>query len=129
MPFVRSDSGKTFSVQDIAGDALFLVQSKQYTYKEWVNDLSVPYIALFVVAAGASVGTIVAKVVLFVQKSRSRRRASARADAPIPTTITLVGAAHEELLAKLDQKIESNRLHQRRAYVERFNAGASVCSV
>jgi hypothetical protein len=30
------------------------LESKKYTYKEWVGDLSVPYIAFFVVAAGAA---------------------------------------------------------------------------
>jgi hypothetical protein len=102
------------SVQDVAGDLLFLLESKKYTYKEWVDDLSVPYITFFVVAAGASIATVVGKIVLFVQKSRSRGRASARAVAP---AIALADAAHEERLAKLDEDIEANRLDQRRAYV------------
>jgi hypothetical protein len=79
-----------------------------------VDDLSVPYITFFVVAAGASIATVVGKIVLFVQKSRSRGRASARAVAP---AISLADAAHEERLAKLDEDIEANRLDQRRAYV------------
>ena len=95
------------------GDLLFLLESKKFTYKEWVDDLSVPYITFFVVAAGASIATVVGKIVLFVQKSRSRGRASARAVAP---AIALADAAHEERLAKLDEDIEANRLDQRRAY-------------
>ncbi len=101
------------SVQDVAGDLLFLLESKKYTYKEWVDDLSVPYITFFVVAAGASIATVVGKVVLFVQKSRSRGRASARAVAP---AIALADTAQEARLAKLDTDIEANRLDQRRAY-------------
>jgi hypothetical protein len=101
-------------MQDVAGDLLFLLESKKYTYKEWVDDLSVPYITFFVVAAGASIATVVGKIVLFVQKSRSRGRASARAVAP---AIAFADAAHEERLAKLDEEIEANRLDQRRAYV------------
>ena len=93
---------------------LFLLESNKYTYKEWVGDLSVPYITFFVVAAGASIATVVGKIVLFVQKSRSRGRASARAVAP---AIALSGIAHEERLAELDVDIEANRLDQRRAYV------------
>ena len=96
---------------------MFLLESKKFTYKEWVDDLSVPYITFFVVAAGASIATVVAKIVLFVQKSRSRGRASARAIVP---AITLSGTAHEERLAELDEDIEANRLDQRRAYVQRF---------
>ncbi len=68
----------------------------------------------FVVAAGASIATVVGKIVLFVQKSRSRGRASARAVAP---AIALADTAHKERLAKLDDDIEANRLDQRRAYV------------
>jgi hypothetical protein len=79
-----------------------------------VDDLSVPYITFFVVAAGASIATGVGKIVLFVQKSRSRGRASARAVAP---AIALADTALEERLAKLDEYIEANRLDQRRAYV------------
>ena len=97
----------------MAGDLLFLLESKKYTYKEWVGDLSVPYITFFVVAAGASIATVVGKIVLFVQISRSRGRASARAVAP---AIALADTAHEERLAKLDDEIEANRLDQRRAY-------------
>ena len=93
---------------------LFLLESKKYTYKEWVDDLSVPYISFFVVAAGASIATVVGKIVLFVQKSRSRGRASARAVAP---AIALADTAHEERLANLDEDIEANRLDQRKAYV------------
>ena len=93
---------------------LFLLESKKYTYKEWVDDLSVPYISFFVVAAGASIATVIGKIVLFVQKSRSRGRASAPAVAPV---IALVDAAREERLAKLDKEIEANRLDQRKAYV------------
>ena len=89
------------------------MESKKYTYKEWVGDLSVPYITFFVVAAGASIATVVGKIVLFVQKSRSRGRASARAVAP---AIALVDTALEERLAKLDEEIEANRLDQRKAY-------------
>jgi hypothetical protein len=100
-------------LQDIGGDLLFLLESKKYTYKEWVDDLSVPYIAFFVVAAGASITTVVGKIVLFVQKSRSRGRASAWAVAP---AIALADTAHEERLAELDGEIEANRLDQRRAY-------------
>ena len=92
---------------------LFLLESNKYTYKEWVDDLSVPYIMFFVVAAGASIATVVGKIVLFVQKSRSRGRASARAVAP---AIALADAAHEERLAKLDEDVEANMLDQRRAY-------------
>ncbi len=79
-----------------------------------MDDLSVPYITFFVVAAGASIATVVGKIVLFVQKSRSRGRASARAVAP---AIALADTALEERLAKLDEYIEANRLDQRRAYV------------
>jgi hypothetical protein len=78
-----------------------------------VNNLSVPYVTFFVVAAGASISAIVAKIVMFVQKSRSRGRASARAVAPV---IALADTAHEERLAKLDEEIEANRLDQRKAY-------------
>jgi hypothetical protein len=102
------------SLQDVAGDLLFLLESKKYTYKEWVDDLSVPYIAFFVVAAGASIATVVAKFVMFVQKSRSRGRASAPA---VAIAIALADTAHEERLAKLDKEIEANRLDQRKAYV------------
>ncbi len=100
-------------MQDVAGDLLFLLESNKYTYKEWVDDLSVPYITFFVVASGASIATVVGKIVLFVQKSQSRGRASARAVAP---AIALAAAADEERLAKLDEDIEANRLDQRRAY-------------
>ena len=93
---------------------LFLLESNKYTYKEWVDDLSVPYIMFFVVSAGASIATVVGKIVLFVQKSRSRGRASAWAVAPV---IALADTAREERLAKLDDDIEANRLDQRRAYV------------
>ena len=79
-----------------------------------MDDLSVPYITFFVVAAGASIATVVGKIVLFVQKSRSRGRASARAVAP---AIALADTAHEERLAKIDGDIEANMLDQRRAYV------------
>ncbi len=79
-----------------------------------MNNLSVPYVTFFVVAAGASIATIVAKIVMFVQKSRSRGRASARAVAP---AIALADTAHEERLAKLDEEIEANRLDLRKAYV------------
>jgi hypothetical protein len=92
---------------------LFLLESNKYTYKEWVDDLSVPYIMFFVVSAGASIATVVGKIVLFVQKSRSRGRASAWAVAP---AIALADAAHEERLAKLDEDIEANTLDQRKAY-------------
>ena len=78
-----------------------------------MGDLSVPYIAFFVVAAGASIATVVGRIVMFVQKTRSRGRASARAVAP---AIALADASHEERLAKLDEDIEANRLDQRRAY-------------
>ncbi len=54
---------------------LFLLESKKYTYKEWVDDLSVPNFTFFVVSAGASIATVIGKIVLFVQKSRSRGRA------------------------------------------------------
>ena len=111
------------SVQDVAGDLLFLLESKKYTYKEWVDDLSVPYITFFVVAAGASITTVVGKIVLFVQKSRSRGRASARAVAP---AIALADAAQEERLVKLDGEIEANRLDQRRAYVAALNRGLGI---
>ncbi len=84
-----------------------------------MDDLSVPYITFFVVAAGASIATVVGKIVLFVQKSRSRGRASARAVAP---AIALADTAHEERLAKLDDDIEANRLDQRRAYVATLRA-------
>ena len=80
-----------------------------------MGDLSVPYVAFFVVAAGASITTVVGKIVLFFQKSRSRGRASARAVAP---AIALADTAHEESLAKLDKDIEANRLDQRRAYAQ-----------
>ena len=79
-----------------------------------MDDLSVPYIMFFVVSAGASIATVVGKIVLFVQKSRSRGRASARAVAP---AIALVDAAHEARLATLDNEIEANRLDQRKLYV------------
>ncbi len=79
-----------------------------------MDDLSVPYITFFVVAAGASIATIVGKIVLSVQKSRSRGRASARAVAP---AIALADNAHEERVAELDKDIEANRLDQRKAYV------------
>jgi hypothetical protein len=74
---------------------------------------SVPYIMFFVVSAGASIATVVGKIVLFVQKSRSRGRASARAVAP---AIALADAAQEERLAKLAEDIEANTLDQRKAY-------------
>jgi hypothetical protein len=80
-----------------------------------VGDLSVPYVTFFVVAAGASIATVISKIVLSVQKSRSRGRAGPRAVAP---DIALAGAAHEERLAKLDEEIEANRLDQRKAYVD-----------
>ena len=67
-----------------------------------------------VASAGASITTVVGKIVLFVQKSRSRGRASARAVAP---AIALADTAHEERVAKLEKDIEANRLDQRRAYV------------
>ena len=102
------------SVQDVAGDLLFLLESSKFTYKEWVDDLSVPYITFFVVAAGASIATVVGKLVLVVQKSRSRSRARARAVAP---AITPVGGVREDRLAKLDEEIEANRLDQRKLYV------------
>jgi hypothetical protein len=51
---------------------------------------------------------------MFVQKTRSRGRASARAVAP---AIALADTAHEERLAKLDKDIEANRLDQHKAYV------------
>ena len=92
---------------------LFLLESNKYTYKEWVGDLSVPYIMFFVVSAGASIATVVGKIVLFVQKSRSRGRASARAVAP---AIALADTAQEERLAKLAEHIEANTLDQRKAY-------------
>ena len=112
--FSLSADARLFApLQDIGGDLLFLLESKKYTYKEWVDDLSVPYIAFFVVAAGASITTVVGKIVLFVQKSRSRGRASARAVAP---AIAFADTAREEWLAKLDKEIEANRLDQRRAY-------------
>ena len=57
---------------------------------------------------------MVGKIVLFVQKSRSRGRASARAVAP---AIAIADTAHEERLAKIDGDIEANMLDQRRAYV------------
>ena len=76
-----------------------------------MDDLSVPYITFFVVAAGASIATVVGKIVLFVQKSRSRGRASARAVAP-----AIADTAHEERLTKIDGDIEANMLDQRRAY-------------
>ena len=79
-----------------------------------MGDLSVPYITFFVVAAGASITTVVAKIVLSVQKSRSRGRARARAVVP---AIALADTAHEERLAKLEYDIEANRLGQRKAYV------------
>jgi len=101
---------------------LFLLESNKYTYKEWVGDLSVPYITFFVVAAGASIATVVGKIVLFVQKSRSRGRASARAVAP---AIALADNAHEERLAELDKDIEANRLDQRRAYAAKLRAGTA----
>jgi hypothetical protein len=101
-------------VQDVAGDLLFLLESKKYTYKEWVDDLSVPYTTFFVVAAGASIATVVGKIVLVVQKSRSRGRARARAVAP---AIALARSVHEERLAELDGEIEANRLDQRKLYV------------
>ena len=105
-------------MQDVAGDLLFLLESNKYTYKEWVGDLSVPYITFFVVAAGASIATVVGKIVLVVQKSRSRGRARARASArAVAPAIALADTAHEERLAKLDDDIEANRLDQRRAYV------------
>ena len=100
--------------QDVAGDLLFLLESKKYTYKEWVGDLSVPYITFFVVAAGASIATVVGKIVLVVQKSRSRGRARARAVAP---AIALARSVHEDRLAELDGEIEANRLDQRKLYV------------
>ena len=65
----------------------------------------------------SGVATVVAKIVMFVQKSRSRGRASARAVAP---AIALVDTAHEERLAKLDEEIEANRLDQRRAYAAKL---------
>jgi hypothetical protein len=98
----------------VAGDLFFLLESKKYTYKPWVDDLSVPYVTFFVVAAGASTATVVSKIVLSVQKSRSRGRASARAVMP---AIALADTADEERLAKLDEEIEANRLDQRKAYV------------
>ena len=82
-----------------------------------MDDLSVPYITFFVVAAGASIATVVGKIVLFVQKSRSRGRANARAVAP---AIALADTAQEARLAKLDTDIEANRLDQRRAYAATF---------
>ena len=85
-------------MQDVAGDLLFLLESNKYTYKEWVGDLSVPYITFFVVAAGASIATVVGKIVLVVQKSRSRGRARARAVAP---AIALARSVHEQRLAEL----------------------------
>ncbi len=99
-------------MQDIAGDLLFLWESNKYTYKEWVGDLSVPYITFFVVAAGASIATVVGKIVLVVQKSRSRARARARAVAP-----AIARSVHEDRLAELDVEIEANRLDQRKLYV------------
>ena len=78
-----------------------------------MGDLSVPYITFFVVAAGASIATVVGKIVLVVQKSRSRGRARARAVAP---AIALARSVLEERLAKLDEEIEANRLDQRKAY-------------
>jgi hypothetical protein len=102
------------SVQDVAGDLLFLLESSKFTYKEWVADLSVPYITFFVVAAGASIATVIGKLVLVVQKSRSRGRARARAVAP---AIAPVGGVREDRLAKLDEEIEANRLDQRKLYV------------
>jgi hypothetical protein len=93
---------------------LFLWESNKYTYKEWVGDLSVPYITFFVVAAGASIATVVGKIVLVVQKSRSRARARARAVAP---AIALARSVHEDRLAELDVEIEANRLDQRKLYV------------
>ncbi len=78
-----------------------------------MDDLSVPYITFFVVAAGASIATVVSKIVLSVKKSRSRGRASARAVAP---AIALADTAHEVRLAKLDTDIEANNLDQRKAY-------------
>ena len=93
---------------------MFLLESKKFTYKEWVDDLSVPYITFFVVAAGASIATVIGKLVLVVQKSRSRGRARARAVSP---TIAPVGGVREDRLAKLDEEIEANRLDQRKLYV------------
>ena len=99
-----------------------------------MNNLSVPYVTFFVVAAGASIATVVAKIVMFVQKSRSRGRASARAVAP---AIALADTAHEEHLAKLDEEIEANRLDQRKAYAaalrtrtfgyHRLRSGIALC--
>ena len=72
----------------------------------------------FVVAAGASIATIVGKLVMVVQKSRSRGRARARASArAVAPAIALADTAHEERLAKLDEEIEANRLDQRKLYV------------
>ena len=79
-----------------------------------MGDLSVPYITFFVVAAGASISIVVAKIAMFVQKSRSRGRVSAPAVAP---AISLADNAHEARLAKLNEEIEANRLDQRKAYV------------
>ena len=78
-----------------------------------MGDLSVPYVTFFVVVAGASIATVISKIVLSVQKSRSRGRASARAVAP---AIALARSVHEAHLAKLDEDVEANRLDQRRAY-------------
>ena len=61
-----------FCGQDIIGDAFYLLQVWEHRHVEWVYRLLVPFAVFFVLGGIVSVGSIVVKGRLFVEKLRTR---------------------------------------------------------